>query len=216
MLSDKELTNQIVAALKREPSLDAAQIGVMLEDGVAVLTGYVRNYSEEWIAARTVGRVQGVRGVVDKLTIRLPEVSHRPDPEIERAAVDALHWNDLVPADKIQVTVKEGVVTLQGEVDWHYQRDAALKAIRHLTGVQRINNQLTLAPSVVPRDIEADIKQAFIRHAQLDAEQIYVERQGSKVILRGVVRSLAERKDAEEVAWATPGVADVESYLVVV
>lgn len=216
MLSDKELTNQIVAALKREPSLDAAQIGVMLEDGVAVLTGYVRNYSEEWIAARTVGRVQGVRGVVDKLTIRLPEVSHRPDPEIERAAVDALHWNDLVPADKIQVTVKEGVVTLQGEVDWHYQRDAALKAIRHLTGVQRINNQLTLAPSVVPRDIEADIKQAFIRHAQLDAEQIYVERQGSKVILRGVVRSLAQRKDAEEVAWATPGVADVESYLVVV
>lgn len=216
MLSDKELTNQIVAALKREPSLDAAQIGVMVEDGVAVLTGYVRNYSEEWIAARTVGRVQGVRGVVDKLTIRLPEVSHRPDPEIERAAVDALHWNDLVPADKIQVTVKEGVVTLQGEVDWHYQRDAALKAIRHLTGVQRINNQLTLAPSVVPRDIEADIKQAFIRHAQLDAEQIYVERQGSKVILRGVVRSLAERKDAEEVAWATPGVADVESYLVVV
>ena len=216
MLSDKELTNQIVAALKREPSLDAAQIGVMVEDGVAVLTGYVRNYSEEWIAARTVGRVQGVRGVVDKLTIRLPEVSHRPDPEIERAAVDALHWNDLVPADKIQVTVKEGVVTLQGEVDWHYQRDAALKAIRHLTGVQRINNQLTLAPSVVPRDIEADIKQAFIRHAQLDAEQIYVERQGSKVILRGVVRSLAQRKDAEEVAWATPGVADVESYLVVV
>lgn len=216
MLSDKELTNQIVAALKREPSLDAAQIGVMVEDGVAVLTGYVRNYSEEWIAARTVGRVQGVRGVVDKLTIRLPEVSHRPDPEIERAAVDALHWNDLVPADKIQVTVKEGVVTLQGEVDWHYQRDAALKAIRHLTGVQRINNQLTLAPSVVPRDIEADIKQAFIRHAQLDAEQIYVERQGSKVILRGVVRSLAERRDAEEVAWATPGVADVESYLVVV
>ena len=216
MLSDKELTNQIVAALKREPSLDAAQIGVMVEDGVAVLTGYVRNYSEEWIAARTVGRVQGVRGVVDKLTIRLPEVSHRPDPEIERAAVDALHWNDLVPADKIQVTVKEGVVTLQGEVDWHYQRDAALKAIRHLTGVQRINNQLTLAPSVVPRDIEADIKQAFIRHAQLDAEQIYVERQGNKVILRGVVRSLAARKDAEEVAWATPGVADVESYLVVV
>lgn len=216
MLSDKELTNQIVAALKREPSLDTAQIGVMVEDGVAVLTGYVRNYSEEWIAARTVGRVQGVRGVVDKLTIRLPEVSQRPDPEIERAAVAALHWNDLVPADKIQVTVKEGVVTLQGEVDWHYQRDAALKAIRHLTGVQRINNQLTLAPSVVPRDIEADIKQAFIRHAQLDAEQIYVERQGSKVILRGVVRSLAERKDAEEVAWATPGVADVESYLVVV
>ncbi len=216
MLSDKELTNQIVAALKREPSLDAAQIGVMVEDGVAVLTGYVRTYSEEWIAARTVGRVQGVRGVVDKLTIRLPEVSQRPDPEIERAAVAALHWNDLVPADRIQVTVKDGVVTLQGEVDWHYQRDAALNAIRHLTGVQRINNQLTLAPSVVPRDIEADIKQAFIRHAQLDAEQIYVERQGSKVILRGVVRSLAERKDAEEVAWATPGVADVESYLVVV
>jgi len=216
MLSDKELTNQIVAALKREPSLDAAQIGVMVEDGVAVLTGYVRTYSEEWIAARTVGRVQGVRGVVDKLTIRLPEVSQRPDAEIERAAVAALHWNDLVPADRIQVTVKDGVVTLQGEVDWHYQRDAALNAIRHLTGVQRINNQLTLAPSVVPRDIEADIKQAFIRHAQLDAEQIYVERQGSKVILRGVVRSLAERKDAEEVAWATPGVADVESYLVVV
>lgn len=216
MLSDKELTNQIVAALKREPSLDAAQIGVMVEDGVAVLTGYVRNYSEEWIAARTVGRVQGVRGVVDKLIIRLPEVSQRPDPEIERAAVAALHWNDLVPADRIQVTVKDGVVTLQGEVDWHYQSDAALKAIRHITGVQRINNQLTLALSVVPRDIEADIKQAFIRHAQLDAEQIYVERQGSKVILRGVVRSLAERKDAEEVAWATPGVADVESYLVVV
>jgi osmotically-inducible protein OsmY len=163
------------------------------------------------------GRVKGVRAIANDIDVRLPSTSERPDPEIARAAVNALEWNILVPHDRIKLTVEKGWVTLEGEVDYYYQAEEAERSVRHLTGVKGVTNLITVRSQPTPsvEEVKRRIKEALQRGAEFDADRITVEVQGHKVILKGTVRSYAELRDAERAARNAPGITDVENHLTV-
>jgi osmotically-inducible protein OsmY len=213
--SDKTLKEDVLHELIWEPSLEASHIGVLVEDGTVTLIGEVASYGDACTAVRATGRVYGVRGVIDKLEVQLPSTSQCSDVELAHMTSEALRWNHLVPQERISVAVAQGVITLQGEVDWDYQRQTAVDSVRQLTGVKRVVNLITLKPRLTSFDVETAIHHAFARHAQLDADHIHVEVAGNKITLRGTVRSWAERQDAEAVAWAAQGVAEVDDQLAV-
>jgi osmotically-inducible protein OsmY len=213
--SDTDIQKDIIAELHWEPSLRDDDIAVAVREGVVTLAGFVDSFADKWRAERVAGRVKGVKAVANDLEVKLPSSSQRPDPDIARAVLDALKWNISVPADRIKVKVEKGWVTLEGEVDWYYQREAAERSVRSLTGVKGVSNLITVAAKPAPSDIKEKIKDALQRGAQFDAEHITVEIQGSKVILRGTVRSYAEMRDAERAAHNAPGVTEVENRLTV-
>jgi osmotically-inducible protein OsmY len=186
-----------------------------VRDGVVTLAGYVDSYADKWKAERVVARVKGVKAIANDLNVKLPSSSQRPDPDVARAALDALKWNISVPKDRIQVKVDNGWVTLEGDVDWYFQREAAERAIRHLTGVKGVSNLITVRVRPTPSDIKEKVKEALRRGAEFDAEHITVEIDGKKVILRGTVRSYAEMRDAERAARNAPGITEVENKLTV-
>ena len=213
--ADDEILKDVFEELRVEPSLRDDDVAVSLRDGVVTLAGFVDSYADKWKAERLVSRVKGVRAVANDIEVKLPTASQRPDPDIARAALDALEWNVLAPADRIQVKVDKGWVTLDGSVDWQYQREAAERAVRYLKGVKGVTNLITLREHPTPRDIKARIKQALARSAQLDADRIQVEVDGHKVILRGTVHAHAELEVAEQAAWKVRGVTEVETHLTV-
>jgi len=213
--TDSEIQQDVVDELKWEPSLRDDDIAVAVRDGVVTLAGFVDSYADKWKAERVAGRVKGVKAVANDLEVKLPSSSQRPDPDIARAAVDALTWNISVPHDRIKVKVENGWVTLEGDVDWHFQREAAERAVRYLTGVKGVSNLITVRARATPSDVKAKIKDALQRGAQFDADRITVEVDGGKVILRGTVRSYAESRDAERAAYNAPGVTTVENKLTV-
>lgn len=213
MKTDAQLQYDIVEELKWEPSINATHIDVAVKEGVVTLTGYVSSLTEKWTTEHVVKGVAGVKAVADDLEVRLPGASERTDSDIARAAVNALEWNTSVPHDRITVTVREGWLTLEGSVDWPYQKAAAEDTVRHLMGVKGITNLLTVQPTVTATEISAKIAEAFKRNAALEAQKIWVETEGSKVILRGNLHSWLERAEAERVASAAPGVTAVENYI---
>jgi osmotically-inducible protein OsmY len=212
---DTDILKDVTAELNMEPSLRDDDIAVGVRDGVVTLAGYVDSYADkrraEWIA----GKVKGVKAVVNDVQVRLPTSSQQPDPELARAAVDALKWNILVPHDRIQVIVEDGWITLKGEVDWYYQKEEAEHSVRNLTGVKGVSNLITVAAKPTPSDVKKRITEALQRGAQFDAGRITVEVNGHKAILRGTVRSYAELKDAERAARNAPGITEVENHLTV-
>jgi osmotically-inducible protein OsmY len=214
-MTDRELQRDVLEALKWEPSVDAAHIGVSAEDGVVTLTGYVSSYGERYAAEQAAKRVHGVKAVVNDIEVKLPGSSQRTDEEIAQAAVDALRSNVAVPADRIKVTVSKGWITLEGEVEWQYQRLAAESAVRNLPGVVGVSNQVVVRPRVSPAEVQSKIEDALERSAETDARRITVEVDGGKVVLRGKVRSLAEKEEAELEAWGAPGVYRVENLITV-
>jgi osmotically-inducible protein OsmY len=201
--------------LKWEPDLDATDIAVDVKNGVVTLTGFVRSYSEKWQAEAVAKRVAGVVGVANDLEVRLPGSDERPDPEIARDAVAAIKNRLPLAADNIKVVVKDRWVTLEGEVEWNYQREAAENAVRWLRGVRGVTNLIKVKPRVAPEGIKRKIEEALKRSAEIDASRITVESIGGEVILRGTVRSWAERQEAERAAWAAPGVTRVVNQLVI-
>jgi osmotically-inducible protein OsmY len=216
MRTDTDITKDVIEELRWEPSLRDDDVAVAVRDGVVTLAGFADSYADKWKAERVAGRVAGVRAIVNDIEVKLPVGSQRPDPDIARAALDALKWNISVPHDRIKVKVDHGWITLEGDVDWYYQKEAAERAVRYLTGVKGVTNLVTVrAPTPAPSDLKQKIKDALRRAAEFDADRIQVDVQGNKVILKGTVRSWAEMRDAERAARNAPGVTDVENRLTV-
>jgi osmotically-inducible protein OsmY len=215
MKTDAELQHDVMDELKWEPTIRAAEIGVGVTDGVVTLSGYVDSFYKKWAAERAAARVFGVKAVAEELKVRLPSSLKRPDEDLALAVVNVLEWNVLVPHDRIKVQVRDGLVTLSGEVDWGYQKFAAEDAVRYLMGIVWFNNQITIKPTVKPQELKDKIVSAFQRNALLDSRRITVETRGGKVILRGSVRSWGERAEAQWAAWAAPGISEVENNIII-
>jgi osmotically-inducible protein OsmY len=215
-MTDRELQQHVQNALAWEPSIDAADIGVSVESGVVTLRGDVRSYSERATAERVTLGVYGVKGVANDVAVRLDDGLKRTDTDIAQAAVSALHWNTVVPDEKITVTVTDGWVTLKGRVNWEYQRSAAANTVRDLAGVRGVTNTISLEPHVSAMDVKSKIEAALKRSAEVDARRINVAVADSKVILSGNVHSWFERDEARHAAWSAPGVKEVEDHIAVV
>jgi osmotically-inducible protein OsmY len=214
-MTDLELKKKVEDELNWEPSVNAAEIGVAVKSGIVTLSGNISSYWQKFSAERAAARVSGVKAVVNELEVRLPTSSERTDEDIARAAVNHLNWAVPVPADRIKVTVSKGWITLAGTVEWNYQRVAAENAVRHLIGVKGVSNLIEVKPQVSKGEVKAAIEAALKRSAELDASRITVETDGDRVILRGTVRSWAERNEAERAAWKAPGVRMVDNRITV-
>jgi osmotically-inducible protein OsmY len=209
--TDQEIQTDVMAELRWDPSVPATEIGVVVKDGVVTLTGTVDTYMKKWRAEEVAHRVNGVIAVANEIQVR--SIGERTDSDIAAAAVHALSWNSTIPQGKVHVTVDKGWITLKGEVEWQFQRQEAERVVRRLLGVKGVSNLITVKPAATPSDLKRKIEDALVRNAQVDAERITVEVQGNKAVLRGKVRSWAEREEAERVAWLAPGITSVDNQI---
>lgn len=215
MKTDRELQEQILAALEWEPGVDAAGIGVSVSDGVATLQGTVTTYLQRSTAERAVRHVFGVRGIANELQVSPTAGMSRTDSAIAEAVANALEWDSAVPDNTVKPTVSNGWVTLNGTVSWQFQKSAAERAAQRLYGVKGVTNAITLKPQARSADVKTKIENAFKRSAEIDAQRIKVETIDGGVILTGAVHSLSERDEAERAAWSAPGVVRVDDRLTI-
>ncbi len=215
-MSDNALRQDIVDELEFEPSIDAADIGVAVKNGVVTLSGHVATYAEKITAESVVRRVKGVKGIAEEIEVR-PTGTHRTaDDEIAKRAIETIKWSTSVPEGMVQVMVEKGWITLSGEVGWWYQKTAAADAVKGLAGVTGVSNHIELKPRASAGDVRKRIEDAFRRNAEVEAQAIKVDvLADGKVRLEGKVRFWSERSAAERAAWSAPGVKWVEDRITV-
>ncbi|HEX6968466.1 MAG TPA: BON domain-containing protein [Micromonosporaceae bacterium] len=214
---DQEIQRDVLDELAWDARVQPNDIGVTVSDGVVTLTGWVDSYARKWAAERSAHRVRGVRAVANDIEVRLTGAAERTDAEIALAVSRALEWDSFVPSERLDVTVANGWVLLRGEVEWQYQKRAAERNARRMTGVRGVTNLISVRPHTPPshRDLSRRIRDALVRTAETDAQLIDVEVVGDRVVLTGAVRSRLERDEAERVAWSAPGIGEVENRLTV-
>jgi osmotically-inducible protein OsmY len=215
-MSDTQLRQNIIDELDFEPSVDAAHIGVAVDNGVVTLSGHVTSYAEKLAAETAVKRVKGVRAIAEEVAVRYPNDKKTGDDEVAKRALSILLWNAVVPPDRIQVKVQNGWVSLTGEVEWQFQRTAAEDEVRRLSGIAGVINEIVIKAQVQPSDVKHKIEDALKRHAEVEAKRIRVSVSGGgKVALDGSVHDWQERDAVKWAAWSAPGVASVENRLVI-
>jgi osmotically-inducible protein OsmY len=215
MRLDADIKRDVEDEIQWDRDIDSTDISVAVHNSVVTLTGFVRSYAQKTQAEHDAKRVAGVAGVANDIEVRLPVIDRRPDPEIARDAVNAVKTELPYSSEKITVIVKDGWLTLEGTAEWNYVRDRAMSAVKRVRGVKGVTSQISLKPSVAPYEIRRKIEDAFRRSAEIDASRVTVEANGSEVVLRGTVRSWAERDEAERAAWAAPGVTRVDNRVTI-
>jgi osmotically-inducible protein OsmY len=213
MKYDAEIQEDVLDELRWLPILQGNNIDVIVDNGIATLSGTVDAYMKKTAAVKSVKRLSGVKGVNDFITVHVPPENRHSDEEIAMVAWNALKWHSALKPEKISIEVEDGWVTLEGEVEWDFERTTAFRIMETLQGVTGITNNIRLKPSTSPADIRSKITLAFHRRATVDLGRIDINIQGSKVVITGKVRSYAEMKDAESTAWLAPGVTSVENRL---
>ena len=215
MRLDSDIKRDVEDELRFDPDIDATDIGVAVRNGVVSLSGFVRSYAQKTQAERDAKRVAGVVGVANDIEVRLPVLDERPDPDIVRDAVSALKSDLPYSSENIKVAAMNGWLTLEGAVEWNYARERAESAVKRVRGVKGVTNVITVKPKVEPYEVRRKIEDALRRSAEVDASRITVEANGSEVVLRGTVKSWAERQEAERAAWAAPGVTKVDNRITI-
>lgn len=214
MSNDTQLKQAVLDELSWEPRINAAHIGVTAKEGVVSLMGHVESYGEKLAAETAAGRVRGVKGIAEEIEVKLPFGSQRGDEDIASAALNRLSWDASIPKDAIKVKVEKGWVTLTGQVDWHFQKDAVAMEIRGLMGVTGVSNQVAIKTRPNTADISENIKTALHR-SWYDDDKVKVTATGGKVQLSGTVHAWADRQMAASTAWAAPGTTSVENNIAV-
>jgi osmotically-inducible protein OsmY len=215
MKTDIQLQADIIDELKWDPKINPAEIGVLVKNGVVTLSGTVNSYSKKLAVEEVVKRVKDVKGIAEEITVRLSREGKRTDAELAEAALNAVKWNNSIPDDRIRITVENGWVTLEGELDWQFQKDAATHAVDYIVGVKGVTNIVTIRPRINVPVVRDTIKKALERSADIEADRIIIETNGNKVTLRGKARSWSERNEVERAAWCAPGVMEVEDELII-
>jgi osmotically-inducible protein OsmY len=213
MKTDNQIQEDVIEQLRTAPYLHGTEVGVAVKNGIVTLSGSLDSYFKKISAENAVKKVSGVKAVAEEIQLSVIPAVQKTDTEIAEAVANALRWHSAVQNEKVKIKVEDGVVWLQGEVDWEYQRTNAKSAIQNIEGVRNVTNLITITPKVAPKNVERMINAAFHRHAAIEAKRIHAEVVGNKIILTGEVRSNIEKEEAESAAWQAPGINNVENRL---